>query len=321
MEISKFLFKKEYIKNILKDKHDKKNSTGYLFYGPDDQTNSIVLKFISKLMVCEENGDDDCPHCVKIEQNCHPDVLVYPKGNSFAVADSKDIIEQANKKPMLCSIKVIVINNFDISSPESQNKLLKTLEEPPKNVIFLASASNMNNVLATIKSRLVKIEIPPFDKKEIEEIFAEYSQKPEFELAIQNGNGYIGITKNILFDAKYLENYNICTQIITKLKSSAQVVDYIDKKLDRTNLSVILQNLQNMYRDIMVLKSKKNELVLNQHLINDLEIIKDEYSMSALTQIIKNINNANKKLTSNVSPSLILETLLVKNLEVKFLCK
>ena len=213
------------------------------------------------------------------------------------------------------------MNNFDVSSPESQNKLLKTLEEPPKNVIFLASASNMNNVLATIKSRLVKIEISPFDKKEIEQIFAEYKSRPEFELAVQNGNGYIGITKNILFDTKYLENYTICGQMITKLKSSAQVVDFIDKKLDRQNLTEILQNLQNMYRDIMVIKSKKYDFVLNQNMLDELEFVADEYSLKALTKIIKNINEANKKLVSNVSPSLVMESLLIKNLEVKFLCK
>ena len=321
MEIAEFLYNKEYIQNIIRDKHDKKISTGYLFFGPDSATNEIVLLQIAKILMCDNDGKDACPNCVKINQGVNPDVLIYPKGNSFSVADSKDIIEQANKKAMLGELKIIIINNFDVSSLESQNKLLKTLEEPPKNVIFLASASNMNNVLATIKSRLVKIEITPFAREEIEKIFSEYADKPEFDFAIQNGNGFVGITKNILFDAKYLQNYAICRQIVLNLKSSASVVDFVDKKLERSGLVAILQNLQNMYRDIMLVKAKKSDLVLNQNLVSDFENIESEFSLKALTKIIKNINEANKKLASNVSPSLILESLLIKNLEDKFLCK
>lgn len=321
MDISKFLNKKEYIKNILNDKHEGKISTGYLFFSPDKVTNAEVLKYISKILLCDQDGLDSCPNCLKIESGTHPDVLVYPKGASFAVADSRDIIEQATKKPMLCDKKIIIINDFDVSSEESQNKLLKTLEEPPKNVIFLASATNLNNVLATIKSRLLKIEIPPFSHQEITSIFKEYVDKPEFELSIQNGDGFIGKTEEILQNPNYLPVYENCKNIVLKLKSSAMVINFIDKKLDKNVLTLMLYNLQSLYRDLLVIKSNQENLVKNKNLIFALKQIENEFSINAITSIIKNINEANKRLYSNVSPSLILESLLVKNLEVKYLCK
>ena len=321
MDISKFLYKKEYIKNILDDKHDGKISTGYLFFSKDKKTNAEVLKFISKILLCGNDGLDNCPDCAKIEAGSHIDVLFYPKGASFAVSDSREIIEEASKKPLLCDKKIIVINDFDVSSEESQNKLLKTLEEPPQNVIFLASVTNLNNVLATIKSRLIKIEIPPLSKQEIASLFKEYSSKPEFELAIQNGDGYIGKTEEILQNPNYLSVYESCKNIICKLKSSASVIDFVDKKLDRNVLVLMLFNLQSMYRDLLMIKNSQENLVKNKNLVVALKEVQNEFSVVAITNIIKNINEANKRVFSNVSPSLILESLLVKNLEVKFLCK
>ena len=137
MDLLNIFSKEENVTNILHDKSNGNVSCGYLFYSPDNVTNSFVLKCLARGLLCENNGCGVCPDCLKAQQEVHPDILEFPKEKSLAVNDVKEIIEQANVKPMICSQKVIIINDISVSSEEAQNKLLKTLEEPPKNVYFL----------------------------------------------------------------------------------------------------------------------------------------------------------------------------------------
>ena len=319
MDFSNVLISKPYIQNIIQDKQKNNLSSGYLFYSLDMQTNVEVLKTLAYALLCNNNGCMCCPDCLKIKENTHPDL--YPQGNMFSVIDAKDIIEQANKKPMLCDIKIIIINNIDISSEQAQNKLLKTLEEPPKNVIFLVSASNIDKVLPTIKSRLIKIEISPFTIQEITQLTSSYNTLDVYEIAIQNGDGYIGKTIQILNDQNYLNCYNLCKQIVTQLKSSAEILNYLSVKLEKQYFKNMLEILQSMYRDLIILKTNKQELVKNKGILKSLKDIECEFSLPALVNIISLINEANNKQNSNVNINLILESLLTQILEVKFLCK
>ena len=79
--------------------------------------------------------------------------------------------------------------------------------------------------------------------------------------------------------------------------------------------------MQSMYGDLMLLKAGKKELVKNKSILSDLSQIQDEFSMKALTNIIKRINEVNKKQYSNVTLSLLFESLLTSILEVKYLCR
>ena len=321
MELTKFFVNKSYVQNILQDKLKNKVSTGYLFFSPDKKTNFEVIKCLATVLLCHDNGCLCCPDCKKIKDDIHPDVLLYPKGKLFTVEDAKDIIEQANKKSMLADIKIIVISDIDNSSDNAQNKLLKTLEEPPQNVIFLISATNTNKVLATIKSRLIKQEILPLNNSEITEIFGEYRESENYSLSIQNGEGYLGKTLEILQSDNYIKLYNLSKTIVTQLKSSGEIVNYLDSKMQREDMIVLLDILQSMYRDIIILKLDKDDLVKNKIIASALKNVKDEFSLNALSIIVNKINEANKKLFSNVSAGLIFESLLVSILEVKFLCK
>ena len=321
MNLFKYFLKDEHIKQIIQDKINHLASSGYLFYSPDKETNNHYLKTLAMSMLCENNGCLNCTDCLKVQENSHPDLLEFPKGKSLNVQDAKDIVLEASKKPMICSCKIIVIHNIDNSSEEAQNKLLKTIEEPPKNVYFLVSASSLNNVLPTIKSRLVKIEINPFSKKEIDQIFCDYTTNDNYDLAVQKGQGYIGKTLSVLQDDNFLEVYNLCKNIVCELKSSGEVIKYVPQKLDKEYFYNLLENLSSMYRDLLMINSGQDCLIDNILIKNSLVAVKSEFSVNALLNILKKIDLANKKQFANVSLGLILQTLLVNILEVKFLCK
>ncbi len=112
--------------------------------------------------------DEKSAEFLKIENRVDLDIKMYPKNNAkLLVADANEIVSESFIKPVNLPYKIFLINNFDVSTEEAQNKLLKILEEPPKNVYFILSVKNEGKVLPTIKSRCDKIKILPLSQEEI----------------------------------------------------------------------------------------------------------------------------------------------------------
>lgn len=317
--ISEFLKLKSIQKIYNEDITQKTES--YLFYSPDKLTNKNYALALALCMMCSNNCCQKCPDCIKIKEGTHPDVLSFPEGKSLAVSDSKKIVEETTKKPMLADKKIIIINDIDNSSAEAQNKLLKIIEEPPKNVVFIATATNMDNVLATIKSRMQKRQIEKFSIEQIEKIL-ENQQSLYKELAIIKGEGYLGKTLEILNDGQYYEFYNKAKSLVFEIKSTSQILQHLtDKNITRECLKQILSHMSLFYSDILLCKIGKTADVQNKLEIQSYTQNQNEFSIKALVEIQKLLNEAVKKIQANGNVNLILETLLVKILEVKYLCK
>lgn len=321
MELIKYFLKLPFITKLLQDQQQNKLSSGYLFHSLDASTNAFAVTALAMTLLCKKSGCFSCENCIKILKNSHPDVLCYPKEKAFSVFDAKDIIEQAYKKPMIANFKIIIINGIDNSSIEAQNKLLKIIEEPPKNVFFLITTSNLDKVLQTIKSRLLKIKVPCFSLDEIKEIFDSFRNNENYSLAITYGQGYVGKTLEILKNENYLAIYEFCKEIVIHLKQSSQIINFLNEKIDKDKFIIILTILSSFYRDLLMLLCNQDYLVVDKDLIKDFAEIKKEFSINSVIKIINLINQINEKRFSNVSLNLLFETMLVKILEVKFRCK
>ncbi len=84
-------------------------------------------------------------------------LLIRPSKTSLGVEDVQPLFEFAFKRPILSDSAVAVVFNFELATPQTQNKLLKLLEEPPAYLQILLCASDERKILATIKSRCEKI--------------------------------------------------------------------------------------------------------------------------------------------------------------------
>ena len=321
VNFQKYLLNQPYIQNILHKKVNNEIGSGYLFSCQDAVTLDEVLTTCAKIILCKNSTVDNCPTCQKIQCGSHPDVCVYPKKDSFSTEDSQGVIDDANKKAILGEYKIIIIKNLDNSSEQSQNKLLKILETPPKNCIFLISTTNINKVLPTVRSRLLKVEVTPFDEKTLCEIFDSFKNIEDFSLAVEYSNGYVGEMQKILTDSDFIKTYNIAKDIVISLKSSDNIVNYLMPKITKSQFSNIITLLQSMYIDIAYVKIGKTEIVKNKSLLQHFLQISDEFSLKAIVEIVKRINEVNKKQYSNVTQALLFESLLTSILEVKYLCK
>lgn len=159
---------KELIKNsaayrvIKSDKSAGRLSHAYLVVCQDGSMHDEYLKILAKLMMCSDaEFCDECRVCRLIDEKAHPDISFYPKEGKLKTDAADDIVRQSVIKPFELEKRLFVIRRIEELN-QYQNKLLKTLEEPPQNVYMLISCEKPVAVLPTVKSRAKQVEISDF---------------------------------------------------------------------------------------------------------------------------------------------------------------
>ncbi len=317
MSITEVIKNQNFFKNLVSKKESGTLSNAMLFFCEDSLTSKAALILTSLMLEYQiyDLFNERSAEYQRISSGIDLDVKVYPKGEKLLVADANEIVAEAYVKPVNLPFKIFVINNFDVSTDEAQNKLLKVLEEPPKNVYFLLSATSEEKVLATIKSRCDKIKINPLGDEQISAI----SQN---ELAIVLGRGHVGKTLELEKNENLKSIANFGVSLFTQLKSSKQVVKFSKQFLDfKSDLNLILQVMSLCIEDIIKLKCESEDLCKMKSYMAELKDVEPEFSVEALCEISKLILRLIEKIEFNANLTVALDNFLLKMLEVKFLCK
>ena len=294
----------------------------YLLSTADDVLREAYPLFIAKEIFCK-NSDRPCDTCVSCEKINHSnmvDLKVFPTGDkSLVVDDIVNIVTDCYVKPVESEYKVYVLNNFDECTVQGQNKILKTLEEPPKNVMFILTCSNFNNVLTTILSRSKKITESPLDVSVIEEYLS--------GLKVSGGDIIAGMAGgNISQALKLIKNTNVkeiitvIYDILMNLKSSTDVLKFSSKILSlKKDIEFFVDTFITIVRDIVVFKNKGN--LAFKGYVKYYEVLAKMYSNEMLEKIMKKVCEINNKLEFNCNLTGVIDKFLLDILEVKFLCQ
>ena len=112
----------------------------YLLSSADEFLINNFAYFVAKEICCvgDSKPCNTCINCNKIEHGNMVDLCVYPKDDkNLMVEDINNIVTDCYITPVENHFKIYILKNFDLCTVQAQNKILKTLEEPPKNVIFI----------------------------------------------------------------------------------------------------------------------------------------------------------------------------------------
>lgn len=152
---------KEILANSIKNKN---TSHSYLFIGINGIGKKILATEFAKKILCVENKED-CEYEYKFN---HPDFMcINPDGNNIKIEQIRFLQKKIQEKPIISNKKVYIIDDADTMTPEAQNCLLKTLEEPPKFATIILIGANENAFLPTIKSRCMILHFKPIEDEEI----------------------------------------------------------------------------------------------------------------------------------------------------------
>lgn len=316
--IDKTIKKHNLVLSFQEELKNKREPHTILFVSSDGLFAEKMMNTFAQAILCESLCDD-CLNCKKLLSGNHPDVMYFPTKNQLLVEDSNKISSESFVRPIFADKKVFIIRDFDKSTAEAQNKLLKIFEEPMPNVYYLLSTTNIEKVLPTIRSRCFKITLPVLSKEEIaNEIVASCDR----ELVLELGKGNLGKTLELSRKKDLEEVFGVVKSIFCEMKNSKQVVVFANKILaKKDSFDLIVEMLCQILEDLLAKICKKEELIVLKSQKNFFDLIAGEFSVKSVCEIEKLIRKLQEERFFNVNLTSIVDNLLLGILEVKYLCK
>ncbi len=190
----------------------------------------------------------ECAACKKILSGNHPDVhIVFPEKGVIKVEQIREILSGVYETPYEGNVKIYIIKEFNLATQQAQNALLKTLEEPPENVIFILLAENALQLLPTVRSRCKRLKIKKHSKAEIEEqLNILFESNERNSAAAQNSGGNIGKAIKLASDEEYI-----------RLDAAADELYALIKKGDSACAAVMLEREKDSFLEIVQLLEDK----------------------------------------------------------------
>lgn len=236
-------------------------SHAYLIVCPDGVMLKTYMKLFASLIMCENDGAcGECRPCRLIDKEAYADCDFYPKdGDKIKTADIDDLVSKTIIRPIESDLRMFVLVGAENMTAEAQNKILKTLEEPPRNVCILIGATSDNALLPTVKSRVKRLDVPPFSDGEIRRALGEeYPDKAKLESAIALGGGKIGSVIKAYTDGNAEKMQAFCREVLFSMRSSKDVAKY-SSKINKDNIKDFISILKSEVANLLVKDNRKAE--------------------------------------------------------------
>lgn len=311
---------KEHLQNAISMN---KVSHAYIINGERNSGKEFIAKVFAKTLQCEKGGTEacgECHSCKQAQSGNQPDIIYVSHGKPNAIS-VEDIREQINNdiviKPYSSPRKVYIMNEGEKMTPQAQNALLKTLEEPPEYAVILILTTNVDSLLPTVLSRCVVLNMKPVPDKKVKEFLMKELEVPDYkaDICVAFARGNIGKAKMLAsseeFDkvkeeaitlVKYINDMEI-SEIVKAIKKISEykfeITDYLDI------LSV-------WYRDVLLFKATKdaNSMIFRDE-IQYIRKVADRSTYEGIETIVKALQQAKRRLDANVNFDLTMELLLL----------
>ena len=197
-----------------------------------------VLKiFALRFFGLDENSVDGR----RILSEVFTDCRIYPAEGKKLTADAvAELLGESVMRPVERDKKLFIISGFEQASALLQNKLLKTLEEPPQGVYFLLGATSLAPVLDTVKSRVKTLTIAPFSESDIYSALERRGSNSLNASAAQSCGGVLGVAENMVDGGWFAEIRSAAREICTAStldKAGTAAIKYGDTKYKNELLS------------------------------------------------------------------------------------
>lgn len=278
----------------------------YLLLIDDARNLRFALKTFAKLFFnCADDLSPEKSRIARlIDEESFSDCIMFPaEGKKLSVEDVEKIREESMLEPIESEKKLFLLGDFAEANIQTQNKLLKLLEEPPKSVRFLIGATSVFPVLPTVLSRTKKLEILPFGLEETADCLARMYKdgydRQTLSLCAAASGGNVGGAQNILEGGHYktLSEYafELCTTPLYSLPITVRKIG--ESKRQKELLSL----LRIIFRDALLLKTQAraaNYLLLKAEKAKLLLVAK-QYSTEALLYAQEALSEAELQVSFN----------------------
>lgn len=229
-----------------------------LIDGGSAEQRKTLARLTAKRIVCgkgENSPCDGCENCRKADADIHPDIITVAKPEDkkfFVKSDVKKMVAEAYLTPNDALKKVYILSEIQQMNEESQNLLLKILEEPPHYTAFVLTSQNANGVIGTVLSRVVRLRLGKNNSVQFSENAIEIVKK--LSSAVCSPYEYDKIQATAPLDgnkkltAEVLELMVVALRDAISLKNGGTIiVDELNKQSNELAESNSLKKLLDMY--------------------------------------------------------------------------
>jgi DNA polymerase-3 subunit gamma/tau len=315
----------------------------YLFSGPRGCGKTSAARILAKALRCEKgptaNPCGTCPQCVEIARGASMDVIEIDGASNTGVNDGRQIKEGVLFAPSSGRYKVYIIDEVHMLSTNAFNALLKTIEEPPPNVVFIFATTELQKVPATIRSRCQQFNFRLFSVEALAGLLREACKETgiqtEEEALFWIAREATGSCRDAytLFDQVVsFSDGHIRTEIIReklglvgldRLNEFAEAcaagnfalsLSFIDTLLSSgVSVETFIIDLAGYYHNLLLIKAGvTREAVLGYSPARFSRIVLEKYDAARLERAGELLYNLYRDIRYSVSPRFELETLASK---------
>ena len=304
----------------------------YLFSGPRGTGKTTMAKILSKMVNCEApvhgNACNKCSSCLNILNS--NDVIEIDAASNNGVDEIRDLREKANLVPSSSKYKVYIIDEVHMLTTQAFNALLKTLEEPPKHVIFVLATTEYYKIPLTITSRCQKFQFNKINISDIVDRLREISKLENinvtddalYEIA-KISDGGMRDSINFLDQLRSFSNekitiddvFNVCGNVSSEEifglfeniynNQAENVVSFFENMdVNGKNYGKFFEDVVLFLKDVVLVKRDVNYKYIKNN-VDYMKKMSSMYSLEMLFYIIDAINNLMSKLGSVSRQSVI----------------
>jgi len=230
-------------------------ANAYLFCGPRGTGKTSTARILAKSLNCECGPTlepcQKCASCVDITNTTGLDVIEIDAASNRGIQDAKDLIAQVQYAPINGKYKIFIIDEVHMLSNDAFNALLKTFEEPPKNVIFILATTEPHKVLETIVSRCQRFDLRRITTDDIIKRLREISDIENIKIT---DDALFTIAKNVSGGLR--DSLALLDQVSILGVKDEIGKDLIEELLGKINFDVLLNLLKNIYEENIELSLK-----------------------------------------------------------------
>ncbi len=289
-------------------------SHSYLFYGTDGVGKNKTATIFAQLLNCERRQGDDpcgeCDNCRKIKSGNHPDLLkIEPDGAALKISQMRKLQEKAYYRCYEGRFKVIMIDDAHLMTIEAANCLLKILEEPPEDTVFILMVEDTKKLPSTILSRTQAISFVPLDENVLADILVKQGIETSIPLSLARGSAKRAL--ELVRDADFQQLLHNVIQLMQDLKHGGyqKILGWSEiLEKDKSRTEIMLNLLATIYRDRLV-----RQAVGEQDVILKAETLHEGYyGKATCCAALEEINKAHYFMLNNGNTRLILDVLFLK---------
>lgn len=199
----------------------------WLFTGPPGSGRSNAARAFAAALNCEQGGCGSCRSCSLVASDSHPAVsLVSTENVSYRIEDVRALIATAQDRPQGAPWRVVVVEDADRMTERATNVLLKSIEEPPPQTIWILCAPSPADVLVTIRSRCrhVSLRIPPTEAVAELLVSRDGLNPQQAQFAARAAQNHIGVARRLAADEETRKRREHVVGLPLHVKSASQAV-------------------------------------------------------------------------------------------------